>query len=604
MSTAISTPNPFPVPIEVQFGPPLNVLAGLASADALRLRLCMEAALQGLLNDLGIPGGAEVEFAAGDSDPIRVTVCGSPAPFSDLLAQAIWDYVGATPLGSSGPDFSLEEWTRRNTPLDPDRWPAIAEFLSRLAVEVVKQRPERLLQSAQASAYLGDAGAGIDAAEFLEIARQLLKLKLSIRDREVILRHIRDGASAGLGRESIIEEIVNDLRPRALTVEMHPAGLKHFFGLDLKDQEQRSAEGTAFAEFREMFGMMREGLFYELGIRVPPVEFRANHALNPDGFAFRLNHVSCRPCQGLGETRLLVNDTPDRLKLLKIVGRPAVNPANGNACSVIAAHDGPDAEKAGLTTWTPLGYLVLSLAAEIRRGAARLLHSGMAEAELARLRDAFPALVWAAMDAVSPAALTRVLRGLLWEEIGIRDLRTILSRIAAYDTVVADTSRRIVFDDRLAIDKRLQFGSLREPDLYVEFVRQGMKNYLGHKHTRGTGNLLVYLLSPELEAIVLEDLAARRGAPGSPRMTAGQSAEIRSAIAAQYRQPGTDQLVILTFAGIRGAVRKLIEDQFPRLGVLAYEELAPDLKIQPLARISLPEKSLVISHPALGGPSA
>lgn len=593
------------VTVEVQFGPTLAALVDLKRPHARDLRLCIEAALQGLLDDLGVPGRLRVVFGKSDGEPFRLAVCGIAAPYPSEMAQAVWDYLCGAPFGTSGPAFSLQQWIERSLPPEPDGWQRVVEFLSRLAVEIVKQRPERLLQSDQVPACLESDTAvpAVNPDEFLYIARQLLKLKLSIRNRGLILRHIREAAAAELGRDLIVEQLVNELRPSRIAIAMHPDGLRRLLSLELHDGESRAAIGAGFESFLDMFGLMSEGLFYELGIRVPPVEFRADQALNEDGFAIGLNHVPGIPRQGLGAGRLLVNDTPDRLKLVQIAGAPARNPANGNACAMVAEADGPAAEKIGLTTWAPLGYIVLSLAAEIRRGAARLLCSGMAEAELARLRKAFPALVWAAMDVISPAALTRILRGLLWEEVSIRDLRTILSRVAAYDTVAADTSHRIVFDDRLAIDTRLQSGSLREPDLYVEFVRQGMKNYLGHKHTRGTGNLLVYLLSPEVEEIVLQDVAARRGEPGAQRMTGEQAAEILSAISAEYFPARLEPLVILTFAAIRGAFRKLIEDRFPELGVLAYEELAADLKIQPIARISLPEKA-PISLPASVAPSA
>jgi type III secretion protein V len=38
---------------------------------------------------------------------------------------------------------------------------------------------------------------------------------------------------------------------------------------------------------------------------------------------------------------------------------------------------------------------------------------------------------------------------------------------------------------------------------------------------------------------------------------------------------------------VRRAMRKFIEKDFPRLVVLSYQELSPDMNIQPIARISL-----------------
>jgi type III secretion protein V len=44
--------------------------------------------------------------------------------------------------------------------------------------------------------------------------------------------------------------------------------------------------------------------------------------------------------------------------------------------------------------------------------------------------------------------------------------------------------------------------------------------------------------------------------------------------------------VILTTMEIRKILRVLIEKEFPSLAVLSYQELSPDMNIQPIARIS------------------
>ena len=45
--------------------------------------------------------------------------------------------------------------------------------------------------------------------------------------------------------------------------------------------------------------------------------------------------------------------------------------------------------------------------------------------------------------------------------------------------------------------------------------------------------------------------------------------------------------VILTSTDARRAFRDLIQIEFPNLAVLSFQELSPDLNIQPIARISL-----------------
>ena len=53
--------------------------------------------------------------------------------------------------------------------------------------------------------------------------------------------------------------------------------------------------------------------------------------------------------------------------------------------------------------------------------------------------------------------------------------------------------------------------------------------------------------------------------------------------------PTAQDPVVLTTALIRYRLRKALRGAFPRLSVLSYQELSPDMNIQPIARISLEE---------------
>jgi type III secretion protein V len=45
--------------------------------------------------------------------------------------------------------------------------------------------------------------------------------------------------------------------------------------------------------------------------------------------------------------------------------------------------------------------------------------------------------------------------------------------------------------------------------------------------------------------------------------------------------------VLLTTLDVRRFVRKLIEGEFPDLSVLSYQEIVPEIRIQPLGRVQL-----------------
>ncbi len=77
--------------------------------------------------------------------------------------------------------------------------------------------------------------------------------------------------------------------------------------------------------------------------------------------------------------------------------------------------------------------------------------------------------------------------------------------------------------------------------------------------------------------------------PAEP-LTSEESAELKEAVRLEVGSlPPTAQNppVLLTSMDVRRVMRKLIEKDFPRLAVLSYQELSPDMNIQPIARISL-----------------
>lgn len=367
-----------------------------------------------------------------------------------------------------------------------------------------------------------------------------------------------------------LEPSTNETRPRTLEI---------LLSTDYLPQLTDPASTIA----HEKPAQMAEGLFYELGIRTPEISYARRGDLPPQSFAFRLDERTSPPAQGLTSGQLLVNDTISRLSLLGISdGLPARNPANDNECAIIEERHRELAWNAGLTLWDPVEYLVLACAAMLRQNAAWLIDVDTVEYELARLQEQFPELAAAAAEKITVSQLTRILRNLLDEEISIRDLRTILERIVAYDEIVCDSWKFIVFDERQTIAPGPAAAGGDRIEERTQFARTGLKRYIGHKYTRGQSTLLVYLLDSDAES----RLMAARASGDADGQTA---AALRDAVREELGDlPPTAQMpVILTSAVFRAFLRRIVAAEFPRLAVLCYEELPPELNIQPLARLSL-----------------
>jgi type III secretion protein V len=157
---------------------------------------------------------------------------------------------------------------------------------------------------------------------------------------------------------------------------------------------------------------------------------------------------------------------------------------------------------------------------------------------------------------IPPALLAEVLRRLVEEGVSVRPLRTILEAILEAG------------------------GSARGSAALAEACRRALRRHIGQR-CAGDGALQALLLDPRAEAAVRDALSGEVSAL-DPRI----AAEILDALAAEVaglaRTP-----VLLTSPDVRRAVRNLVSSRFPRVHVLAYEELPPELPVRPVGRVAL-----------------
>ena len=265
---------------------------------------------------------------------------------------------------------------------------------------------------------------------------------------------------------------------------------------------------------------VRERLFAELGLTLPPVRLRAGVAgLAAGAFVVRLNEVP------------LAHGTlpPDEW------------PAAG----------------------ARLGEEILAL---MRRYGHELVGVQETQALLDGLERTHPALVREVVPKlVSPVMLADVLRRLVEEGISLRNLRDILGALAEWAP------------------------HERDPVVLAEHVRGALRRTITFQHVRPGGVLAAYMLDGLIEDTIRD--AIHKTPTGSYLALEPQLS--RDIVAAVSRALGpTDggaapAFVLLTNAEIRRYVRRLVETQHPELPVLSYQELAPEVEIRPLGRISV-----------------
>lgn len=381
----------------------------------------------------------------------------------------------------------------------------------------------------------------------------------------------------------------------ALETELHAADM---FGptvrIELGAEQYHSlpAATEGDASFSGMTSRMRDGLFLELGVRLPKVEAVFDETLDDRAFRLRINRVRAPLRRGLGSEDLFVHESADRLGKLGIRAVRTTHPINGAEAAIIS-RDAKDAcRKKELTTWDPAEYLVLCAEAELRRVAPVYQTVRHAERALRMLDGAFPQLVLNAYERFSLLQIAEILRALVAEDVSVRDLRGILISILeanrAFDArddedlVVVSSAARFVASGA----DRPTLGTCE----LIEAARLSQHEATWHRLLRGGRSLPVYPLASSIVDACAAEPPERWSADQRARLLAA----IGRSVGGNASRIGAPP--ILTRADIRPRVRRLIEMEFPRLLVLSRSEVPKAFNIRELREINWDE-------PAQTGPA-
>ena len=496
-----------------------------------------------ILKKLGIPGRCDVTWQPNDqlrgSRPLAIYANGRPCRYSDELMVLLYSYVlgkVARPLDSLS---ELPEW------LTGGDEHLVAEWVTLLCGQALTQHAGILLGREQARAYcksLATNGATYDDAYLAPVLARVLDLGISLSDHGSVTEAIGDNPV----EDDLYESLVSLLRSNSIEVRMERSYLRRL----------TLAEG---ARGPELFTFLRDGLYAELGVEYPSFQIVPDATLRPGGFVFSVNHVSGAPLIGLPEDRILVNDVPDRLRPMGFTTEPALNPATYQTNGIASREDKDRLEAAKLTTWDAFQFLILSLAAELRAKNARLVERSMAAQMLSQIESAFPELVRASNEHIPVDQLTAILRGLAADQVSLRNLRRILELLLECELFVhpgASVAERI------------------------SYVKSGLADAIAYKYTRGGSALVVYLLDVAAEQAIAE---------GNDLGNLGLAPAIVRAIRAELRNLPSNAVwpILLVGDAVCASLQKMIADELPRMRVLSYSQLPPDLNVQPVARIEL-----------------
>jgi tetratricopeptide (TPR) repeat protein len=308
------------------------------------------------------------------------------------------------------------------------------EYLLRHVEIVVTPRLNGLFSHQDAANLLAERASG-DCADVERDPRKLssltLKLKEALKrgeaigDLTLICEEINRSSSDN-GRSpsrSGDEPSSSETAPGVMAITLHLSGSSPL------NRENLSLE----------FASTQNLLFVEQGVIIPQIAISESDSVGEFDFQLQINDEKLVVMRGLAPGEFWINIPFDDVKDLFPNGRASVEPNYGTPATILNASEDvlQDYARLGYGTRDPLGYVVLCVAAELRRRAAEMLTREVAEHYLSTIGSDYPALVKVARYYFSPEELTRRLREMLSMGRSIRNipwaLETLLDRQQVFD---------------------------------------------------------------------------------------------------------------------------------------------------------------------------
>ncbi|MFV0515943.1 MAG: flagellar biosynthesis protein FlhA [Aminipila sp.] len=307
--------------------------------------------------------------------------------------------------------------------------------------------------------------------------------------------------------------------------------------------------------------IFRRQFAQEMGFVVPSVRLRDSAALNANQYVIKLKGEEIASGELLVDYYLALeppNPAGD------IDGIETIEPAYGIPSKWITPEKRDMAEIYGYTVIDPLSVMLTHLSETVRRHVHELLTRAEVMQILENTKKTSPELVEEAVpNVIAYGTLQKVLYNLLKEGIPIKDMVTILESLI-------DSAQ-----------------STNDIDVMTENVRSALKRTITRRFCEN-GQLKVVTLDSEIEKAVLSSLT--RSEQGiylalSPDLIQKIVIQLGEHIN-KFKELNTVP-IILTSNVIRVYFYRLIEQFYPNVYVLAFNEVANNIQIQALGNINM-----------------
>ncbi|MGI5978949.1 MAG: flagellar biosynthesis protein FlhA [Oscillospiraceae bacterium] len=316
--------------------------------------------------------------------------------------------------------------------------------------------------------------------------------------------------------------------------------------------------------FLDRVVMLRKQFADNMGMVIPAIRLKDSGNLNPNQYEILLRGESV----AIGEVLVdhYLGLAPDNLEPANAVeGIETVEPAFGMPAVWISEDKKLRAEMAGYTLIDPTSVIITHLSELINRHAFELLTRQEVKHMLENLKKNDPNTIAddVVPDVVTIGELQHVLKNLLREGVPIIDMEIILETLSDYAPTVKDS------------------------DMLTEYVRQSLKRTITRRFS-AAGQLKVITLDSEIEDAILKSVKRMEGGAYltlEPEMiqkiVAGTKEQIDK-VRKLVQEP-----IILTSPVVRIYYKKLIDQFYPNVTVLSFNDLDPSVQVQSLGVVKV-----------------
>ncbi|MCR5220637.1 MAG: type III secretion system export apparatus subunit SctV [bacterium] len=318
-----------------------------------------------------------------------------------------------------------------------------------------------------------------------------------------------------------------------------------------------------YNDLNEELVTLRRALYFDLGIPFPGINIRPNPSLPDMTYVLNLNEIPLARGK-LEKGMVLARDTKENLAMFGVEVTEGEKFLPDVESLWVAEDRVPTLEQAGISCMNHARILAYHLSLLLSRHASSFL--GMQETKylLDKMEERAPDLVREATRLLPVQRIAEIFQRLAQEQISIRDLRSILEALIEW--------------------------SPKEKDIVMltEYVRSALKRQISYMYSRGQNMLPAILMDPGLEEIIRKSV--RQTSAGAflaldPDTTQKFVQAVGEAMG-KYKTH-TQRPVLMASMDIRRYVRRLIEGDYYELAVIAYQEVTPEISVQPINRIKI-----------------